>query len=472
VTQDERSDYEAWCLGSCFLQPIAGTLRPEPFSDQGRRILKAIKASIAKDGIADTGLTLQAIRQSSNGEVDQDSEYLVETLTGIPKSANVPWYLERLEADYRKREAATAARAAASAIEDGCPPGQALEHLDAARDALAATTEDLPDPLDIEKIMTGEQVEPVPWAVCGLFAQQDIVVIGGEGGTGKSILSLDLAIALATGQPFLEMLVPRPQSVLYLDEENPPHVVRRRIRQHLAGRNLENCPNLHYLNQSGLTYDTPEARAKISRLIDKYKAEWVFLDSYVRFRGGDENSNTDAAEFAAALKAERCRSKLGWVALTHLAKPSKDRPDAVHRIRGASDIVNSSDALITLEGDRATDRRTLTPQQRRTTTLAPLGIRWQESEDEQLAQLLSLGTDSKSGEEAVKRSLRLAESSGVLRADLKAIVAQQGYEDAEKAIQRILGKLVGSGTIRTRKDGRNVRVWLPEFFPDDQCPTS
>ena len=473
MTPEDRDDYEAWCLGSCFLQPVAKSLKPELFSDRGRRILKAINLSIAADGVADTGLTLHAIRSSPNGSSDHisdDANYLVTTLANIPKSANVPWYLGRLEAGYRKGQAAGAARAAATAIEDGETPGQILEHLEAAREySQPRSTDQLPQPLDIAEIMAGEAVEPVPWAVHGLFAQQDIVVIGGEGGTGKSLLALDLAIAMASGQTFLGMHVPEPQPVLYLDEENPIHVVRRRIRQHLAGRNLKIPPEgFTYISQGGLSFGTADQRAKISSLIDVHKPKWVFLDSYIRFRGGDENSNTDAAEFTSALKAERSRSGVGWHLLAHLAKPSKDRPDAVHRIRGASDIVNSSDSLLTLEGDRQTDRRTLTPQQRRTCTLAPLSIRWAESEDEESAELITEGSEGKSVEDGVKRSLRLAESAGVLRGTLEEIAQQHGYSDPRKAITRCIGKLTATGTVKTSAEGKLVRVWLAEFFPPDR----
>lgn len=467
MTSEDRDDFEAWCLGSCFLQPIADRLRLEVFSDRGRRILLAARSSIASGGCADIGLVEAYIRSKSNGTVEEDLEYVAGTLKDIPKSANWAFYHAKLEAEYRKKQASAAARAAATAIEDGETPNSVLEHLEAAKNTLTESIE-LPEPLNLTEIMAGNETEPVPWAVSGLFAKHDILVIGGEGGTGKSILALDLAIALSTGQQFLGMQVMEPQPVLYLDEENQTYIAKRRIRQHLLGRDSQIPPKgLTYLSNQGLTYHSPQARAKLAHLIDTHQPAWVVLDSYVRFRGGDENSNTDAAEFAAALKGERIRSGVGWIILTHLAKPSKDRPDPVHRIRGASDIVNSSDALLTLEGDRQTERRTLTPQQRRTATLAPMEICWRESEDEQSAQLLCLGGETRSGEDAVKRSLRLAETAGVLRADLEAIVEHSGYSDPRKASTRILGKLIHTGQAVSRREGKQARYWLAEYATMD-----
>ena len=470
IDEQTLAECERWCLGSCFLAPIASApfMRPEIFSARGRRLLDAARSAIASNGVSDIGLATAHLRANQNGEAAQDIDYLENCLESIPRSANVEWYARKLAEHYRQRQAQSAAFAAHEAIQAGEPPGDIREHLQAALDHLARSEDELPTPLDLEAIMQSAAIEPVPWAVQGLFAKQDIVVIGGEGGTGKSIVALDIAIALSTGTQFLGMRVTEPQTVLYLDEENQGHVVRRRIRQHLVGRGIETAPtNFKYLNQQSITYHTPEARSVVAALIDRYQPQWIVLDSYVRFRGGDENSNTDAAEFAAAMKAERCRSGVGWLVLTHLAKPSKDRPDAVHRIRGASDIVNSSDALLTLEGDRQTDRRTLTPQQRRTATLAPLEITWRESDDEQSAQLICLGSEHGTGERAVERSLRLAERSGLLRPDLEAIVEREGYQDPKRAASRILGKLAATGTTKTRREGRFARIWLAEYAPAD-----
>lgn len=467
LAPDTRSRIERALLVTCFFKPVLAEVQQarQHMSGQARRLLDAMLATPTTDGKPDITLTTAHLRATANGETGQALEYLYEVLQEPANSSHVGDYIACLARDDRLLEAESACVAAAEAIREGDGEARVREHLDAAKAALDRDQEqDQPAELDLEAILSAEQTEPVPWAVHGLFAKGDILVVGGEGGTGKSVLALDLAIALATGQSFLGMVTAGAQPVLYLDEENQPHIVRRRIRQHLLGRCIPEPPaGLHYYLQAGMTLRDASGMARLQQLVDEHNPRWVVLDSLIRFLGGaDENSNTDAAQFFARLKGERVRSGVGWIVLAHLAKPSKDRPDAVHRIRGAGDIVNGSDALLTLEGDRDTERRTLTPQQRRTSTLAPLSIAWRESEDEQSAELMSLGTESGSAEAAIRRAIAVVGQAGILRQDLIGLLESQGFEGAAKATTRALGKLVGMGVVRSEKEGRAVRLWIEE----------
>jgi RecA-family ATPase len=61
-----------------------------------------------------------------------------------------------------------------------------------------------------------------------------IVSLVGQGGTGKSLLMFDVAMAMATGQSVLGHPPAEPMSVLYVDMENP------------MGEVYTRCANLGY----------------------------------------------------------------------------------------------------------------------------------------------------------------------------------------------------------------------------------
>lgn len=457
---ETRDEIERAILATCFITPVdeLPPIDPSVLSPKARRIHKYLLAGLGADRVADSTLVASAIRASANGSVEDDLLYMVDIFNCRMRGVNIGLYTRKLADDARLREAAQASMAAAEAIRQGDSTARVNEHLEAAQTALRASSElDSDRPLDIAAILAAESVPEVPWAIHGLFARQDLVLVGGEGGTGKSVLALDMAIALATGQQFLGLEIPEPQPVLYLDEENQEHVVRRRIAQHMAGREIHTPPTgFSYYHQRGYSLRDLEGQARIANLIDRHEPQWVFLDSLIRFVV--EGTNQDAAEFAAALKAERTRSGVGWVYLHHLGKPSKERTDAIHRLRGASDYVNASDALLTLEGDRDSDQRTLTPQQRRTSVLPAMLIRWLEAENEQSAKLVCTGSEASNSVDIVSRALAVAHPHGCLRQELISLLDNEGYENPQKAASRAIARLVAEGRAFTQKEGREIRV--------------
>ena len=60
---------------------------------------------------------------------------------------------------------------------------------------------------------------PPDWLVPDLLHRGTMVILAGDAGIGKTTLSYTLAVAKATGQPFLGRPV-TPGRVLYFDEEN------------------------------------------------------------------------------------------------------------------------------------------------------------------------------------------------------------------------------------------------------------
>src|SRR5438132_10346206 len=68
---------------------------------------------------------------------------------------------------------------------------------------------------------------PTPrWLIPGIIAEGAMIILAGDPGVGKSVLSYAMALSLASGQPFLGRGGGAPKRVLYFDEENSEQDLR------------------------------------------------------------------------------------------------------------------------------------------------------------------------------------------------------------------------------------------------------
>jgi AAA domain len=105
------------------------------------------------------------------------------------------------------------------------PPGPSL----VSADDFAAVDEEGADPL-------------IGDADCALIAENSDIMATGNGGAGKTTLTLDMACHLAAGDPWLGNEVPRAVNVLIIENEGPRPLFRKKVRRKLdawAGSPLE-----------------------------------------------------------------------------------------------------------------------------------------------------------------------------------------------------------------------------------------
>ena len=69
--------------------------------------------------------------------------------------------------------------------------------------------------------LEGRPIPPRAWLVPDLIPHRTVTLFSGDGGTGKSLLALQLAVAAATGGWWIGREV-TPGSVLYLSAEDTP----------------------------------------------------------------------------------------------------------------------------------------------------------------------------------------------------------------------------------------------------------
>lgn len=177
------------------------------------------------------------------------------------------------------------------------------------------------------------------WIVEPVLPARRLVALYSAPKVGKSLLMLELAVGIATGERVLGYLPDRARRVLYVDFENDP---RGDIRDRLQamGRAPDELDDLCYLSFPRLAkLDTAFGAADLMAAVAEYECEVVVIDTISRAVGGEENENDTWLNFyrftGMALKA----AGVACVRLDHTGK------DAERGMRGGSAKYGDVDAV-------------------------------------------------------------------------------------------------------------------------------
>jgi RecA-family ATPase len=117
-----------------------------------------------------------------------------------------------------------------------------------------------------------------------------IVSLVGQGGTGKSLLMLDIAMALAAGQSVLGHPQAEPMSVLYIDMENPMgEVYTRRANLGYQDNSLERLTYYHMPDLPAL--DTKAGGKFIEAMAERHSPDLVIFDTISKLVAGEESKS-------------------------------------------------------------------------------------------------------------------------------------------------------------------------------------
>ena len=96
------------------------------------------------------------------------------------------------------------------------------------------------------------------------------VMFYGDGGAGKTTLSIDLACHLAAGEDWLEIPVSRPVRVLIVENEGPRALLRKKLRRKAKawkGAPLEGRISVFERPWGQFTFATEQWRAELAQIV-------------------------------------------------------------------------------------------------------------------------------------------------------------------------------------------------------------
>lgn len=129
------------------------------------------------------------------------------------------------------------------------------------------------------------------WIVEPLLPARRLVALYSAPKLGKSLLMLEIAVAICTGRPVLGATIDRPRRVLYVDFENDP---RADIRERLIAMRVgpDDLERLDYLSFPSLpALDSARGGITLMAAINHYASEVVVVDTVSRAIAGEENEN-------------------------------------------------------------------------------------------------------------------------------------------------------------------------------------
>ncbi len=152
---------------------------------------------------------------------------------------------------------------------------------------LSFTNIELFDEMEIP--MRGHIVEP--W-----FPEKGLVMLVAPRGIGKTLFTLSLCHAIASGGKFLNWEIKEPRHLLYIDGEMPAHTMQSRIKAIGKGMGKLADPSYFQLMLSDMNEDgipdlaTAEGQKAIDLAVKESKAEIIVLDNLsCLIRTGKEN---------------------------------------------------------------------------------------------------------------------------------------------------------------------------------------
>lgn len=283
------------------------------------------------------------------------------------------------------------------------------------------------------------------------------VIFGGQPNVGKSWVMMHLALAVATGTPFLGHFPTHKGRVLLVDEEGSLRADRRRLDYLVNGMSemgawegsawdLEH--NLVAAVGTGVKLDNPKGVAKMRRMLDLHRPDLVIFDSLTRMHGGEESSNRDMAKFFEQMKLLMTEYGTTFLFVHHVRKPgTAEEVDPTWMLRGASDIQGWPETVFVLRpGDDATEVKAYNTKQREKKRLDPFVLRMFIDGDDETAKLGYVGEVEK-------------EDAGTRRLDILHYLMDAEYEGrtarkiaihvslAERTVKKYLDLLVEDGAV-------------------------
>lgn len=314
-------DAEAAVLGICMTTPYAvnhiRTALPDPaafFNEAHRTIYRTILELIDGDGPTDPVIVADQLNRDGTMATltpEGGQMYLYELFRNAPVAADPAWH-----AAIVARHATT--RRALTALQRGLQWVTNAADSDIVHDALTAAQEELSKALGdvsgsnantagaIAGLYTpinwatafSAQPDDIPWLVEPLIARGRSIALYSPPKAGKSLLTLEVAAALAAGRPALGQPAQEPMKVMYIDIENSQEDIVERLTN--LGYGIDDLDvlqeNLVYYSFPSLpVLDSAAGGQHLLALAKAHRPVLIVVDTVSRVIEGSEN---DADTFA------------------------------------------------------------------------------------------------------------------------------------------------------------------------------
>jgi len=313
--------------------------------------------------------------------------------------------------------------------------------------------------LDVAAMMNTLPPE-VPWIAEPMIVRGALTLLVGREGEGKSLIALSLAIAVASGEA-VAGFHPKAGRVVYVDAENSPGEIHRRVRALGLDAVAAEQVRIHEAEGFDFRHDLDE----LERVVVEEKPALLILDSFRALWGGSENDSDAVGPVIDRLRNFGRRHDAATLLLHHSGKVGSE-------YRGSTAIGAGAELIFSLArepDDEDEQRRYLAcrksrpapePGRRWLRLSTDLGLTFvEECEAPTGADEAKPGRPAKARRELSPKILAALEQGPLNQSD---IARACNRNPSDGSIRRVLDELVRQGKIG-RREGR--------FYPLPNCQT-
>lgn len=234
------------------------------------------------------------------------------------------------------------------------------EQVDIAVD-LGAVAPALPEIVTLRQFAVAPPVAP-PQIIEGILHRGCKMILGGTSKSNKSWGLLDLALSVASGQPWWGRRCEK-LPVVYINFELHDWAIAQRVNALCVAR--PECQGMgdtfHLWNLRGHNTDLTLLRPKLEEQLAKYQFGLIILDPAYKVLGNrDENANGEIASLMNELEAMARSSGAAVVVAHHFAKGDSTAKNAMDRMSGAGAWARDPDSIVVLTPHEEQDCFTVT----------------------------------------------------------------------------------------------------------------
>ena len=192
--------------------------------------------------------------------------------------------------------------------------------------------------------------EAPKWIVQDLIEDGDEVILAAAAKSRKTFLAIQLALAIARGEPFLRWRVPRPLKTLYVNFELRDRVFGMRVLKLVGGpadasqcKNFTATQGLHRID----VLDA-EQRQALAEDIARLDPAFIVWDVLARMHAVDENQNMQMASVMQSIREASAGRAHLIVHHMRKAMPGENWNPGAQGMRGASAIHGEVDLVMGL----------------------------------------------------------------------------------------------------------------------------
>jgi len=213
---------------------------------------------------------------------------------------------------------------------------------------VAVTDEPAVEPFPVIRLSKIPRDDRPDWLIEGLWTRQGCGVVAGHPKLGKTWLALELALAIASGQPCLGRFPvhDRGHVLVYCVEDGKVRV-RDRVESLCAARGIDfDRLAIGWIDSTDLALDSPGDQLRLHATVERYRAKAIVLDPLVRLHLGDENSAQDVSRLLRYLRTLQQRHGTAVILVHHTRKAAA--AEHGQALRGSSDLHGWGDSNLYL----------------------------------------------------------------------------------------------------------------------------